>query len=616
MANAGTLSFSITAVDKAGPVIEKVRSALASLGKGGTSGLSGGFSGLRDQITKTGTALDGVASPLSAITGVGTIYGLARLANQWGAFNTQLGFSAARLNTQVSSLHAMQGASRLLGGSAEAMTDSFRSFREVMTDAAGGRNNAAVGYLGIVRTRLRDSAGQINKSRDGFYELADGIASVADPELQMRVMRTFGIAENMWPVIRRGSGALRQAEERARYFGVSTERGAAAGREFTEATTELGLALEGMGNSIGETVGPSITSMVGGLAEGVRAVNMFGRENRWTMWAAGGLATYLGGRMVWGLGRAAFGFVGLISSMRAAQAAMVATQATAAATSTAVMGAAGASGILALLTRLAPFLGLAGAAGVVGLGITQLRPVTPDQRDRARGAFRNRGGAGGFYADPSSATPAPLQGGSTEQRAGEVTNRLADDLGLTREQAAGITGNLWRESGLQGINERNPLVPGSRGGFGWAQWTGPRRVAFEQWAQRQGLDPSSDQANYGFLRHEIQNTPHGRSALAAVRQTNTPEAAAAAFLPFETGGDPRAITALPQRQGFASRAAGSAAAQGPYSAGAAQPGGQPGEVNMRVTVVGPPGTTATVQATGANVAQPRVERAMPGYVTP
>lgn len=93
----------------------------------------------------------------------------------------------------------------------------------------------------------------------------------------------------------------------------------------------------------------------------------------------------------------------------------------------------------------------------------------------------------------------------------QVTKRLAGDLGLTPQQAAGIVGQLAYESdGLQAINEYNPVVPGSRGGFGWAQWTGPRRREFESWAQQNQMDVSTPEANYGFLLHELQNTPEGR----------------------------------------------------------------------------------------------------------
>lgn len=98
-----------------------------------------------------------------------------------------------------------------------------------------------------------------------------------------------------------------------------------------------------------------------------------------------------------------------------------------------------------------------------------------------------------------------------EELAPKVINDLSRDLNITPQAAAGIVGQLGYESeGLQAINERQPVVQGSRGGFGWAQWTGPRRREFESWAGRQGMDINTPEANYGFLVHELKNTPESR----------------------------------------------------------------------------------------------------------
>lgn len=54
------------------------------------------------------------------------------------------------------------------------------------------------------------------------------------------------------------------------------------------------------------------------------------------------------------------------------------------------------------------------------------------------------------------------------------------ERGLPQHIATGFALNFQDESGLNpGINEANPIVEGSRGGFGLAQWTGPRRRALE-----------------------------------------------------------------------------------------------------------------------------------------
>jgi hypothetical protein len=119
-------------------------------------------------------------------------------------------------------------------------------------------------------------------------------------------------------------------------------------------------------------------------------------------------------------------------------------------------------------------------------------------------------------------------GGSTfATKAPGIMAQLQKDFGLTKEQAAGIVGNLGHESGgFQKMQELNPRG-GGRGGFGWAQWTGPRRKAFEAWSAANGLDPRSDAANYGFLRHELMGSERG--ALAAVRGQSTAQGATVAF---------------------------------------------------------------------------------------
>ncbi|MEY2680530.1 MAG: hypothetical protein RL661_761, partial [Pseudomonadota bacterium] len=104
--------------------------------------------------------------------------------------------------------------------------------------------------------------------------------------------------------------------------------------------------------------------------------------------------------------------------------------------------------------------------------------------------------------------------------------RLIDDpdLRMAPEHAAGVMGNLWHETG--GFKQMQELKPVSgRGGYGWGMWTGPRRVAFEQFIKANNLDPASDDANFAFLKHELINTPEGR-VLRPLSEASTPEQSA------------------------------------------------------------------------------------------
>lgn len=90
---------------------------------------------------------------------------------------------------------------------------------------------------------------------------------------------------------------------------------------------------------------------------------------------------------------------------------------------------------------------------------------------------------------------------------------LMRDFKIAVDDAAAIVGNLGHESGgFASLQEVKPTVPSSRGGFGWAQWTGPRRRSYEAYCKRNTLNPAGDQANYGFLFSELKGAYRGAIA--------------------------------------------------------------------------------------------------------
>ena len=108
-----------------------------------------------------------------------------------------------------------------------------------------------------------------------------------------------------------------------------------------------------------------------------------------------------------------------------------------------------------------------------------------------------------------------------------IMKKLMSDFDLDVEAAAAVLGNLGHEcAGFRLMQEQKPLK-GGRGGYGWAQWTGPRRVQFEQWARQHDLPLDLDEANYGFLKHELSSSE--ANAIAALRETSTLEGGVRAF---------------------------------------------------------------------------------------
>lgn len=103
------------------------------------------------------------------------------------------------------------------------------------------------------------------------------------------------------------------------------------------------------------------------------------------------------------------------------------------------------------------------------------------------------------------------------EKAPRIMRDLMRDFPISKEDAAAIVGNLGHESGgFAKLQEIAPTVKGSRGGYGWAQWTGPRRRAFEAWCKKEGLSPASDAANYGYLVVELRGDE--KAAVPAVKK--------------------------------------------------------------------------------------------------
>lgn len=136
----------------------------------------------------------------------------------------------------------------------------------------------------------------------------------------------------------------------------------------------------------------------------------------------------------------------------------------------------------------------------------------------------------------ASNTPAPTEPGPTpptgpvegiENRPGVAGNaQQAIDFfmskGLTREQAAGIAGNLLHESNF------SPTAVGDGGtSFGIAQWHNGRGDAMKAWTQANGYSPTSFRGQLEFLWHELNHSES--NALSKLRATSTPFDAGMAF---------------------------------------------------------------------------------------
>ena len=121
---------------------------------------------------------------------------------------------------------------------------------------------------------------------------------------------------------------------------------------------------------------------------------------------------------------------------------------------------------------------------------------------------------GGLGGNNASVSGAGSSGSSSEAL------KFFESKGWTKEQAAGIVGNLQAESG----KDLNPDLPGDGGkAFGIAQWHPDRQSNFEKQFGK-GLSQSSFQEQLQFIQWELENTE--KQAADALKNTKTAAEAA------------------------------------------------------------------------------------------
>lgn len=103
----------------------------------------------------------------------------------------------------------------------------------------------------------------------------------------------------------------------------------------------------------------------------------------------------------------------------------------------------------------------------------------------------------------------------TRTRATELMGKFQEQLGITKEAAAGLVGNVMAESGGK-TTAFNP-AGGGKGAFGLFQWRGSRQDALRKLAAEKGLAPESEEAQIAYLKKELES-PEYAGLLAKMKE--------------------------------------------------------------------------------------------------
>lgn len=465
-----------------------------------------------------------------------TGFGLEKFIRGVSSAEAGTGRLAKNLGMSVQDLSLWQNAAKLVGGTGEEIGATFQSLTDEFNKYTVTGQSSVIPWFGQLGIAITDAEHHLL----GMPQIIENTRKALAARSETRSMKntwltSMGFDESTRNLILMNAQEFATTMKKAQDMGVMTQADVDAGTKFDQTMTEIGGAIEKLKRELTTDFSGDIMAIVGGIRQWMAANNDWLKstihddvktlvDGVKVLWpeilkvvdALGGWKTAT--EVVLGLWVASkfAPMIGVVSSLLRLL--------------VAVPGSGVSAATLAALGVAAVPLALSGDTrgnGEMDLddGSNPAYPgLSADEKARRIEAYNTAhpGGKietfGGMLDHLWNSTKNFFSGGATDERKVTVRDRLSKDLGISPEAASGIVSNLNAESGIAGINEKNPVVPGSRGGFGWAQWTGDRRVGFETYARLHGQDPASDDANYGFLIHELTNKPQYAGILAQLKR--------------------------------------------------------------------------------------------------
>lgn len=625
---ANTFTITINAVDKASATVRKVNDSVSRMtrpfeevGKSFKSlGRELGFERIGKNLTNIGREAGGAArsisnivAPMAAITGIGSVAGVAALAVNWAKLGRSIDNSAHGIGISAGQLQTFQGAAKMVGIDTELATGSLNSLATTMQDAQWGRNQGALLMLNKLGIGLK-------KAKDGSWDvvgeykaIANAIASQKSPQVQALIANNLGLG-GMLPFLREGAAGIERYEATAKRLGyVMSDDAVQRGKEFSQSLAGLNIVIDGTKNSIGDKLIPVMKPLVdqftnwlavnrdliaSDIGEWAKGFAVWINKVEWKKIGdgiinfgkgVGKVVDWLGGwenAAILVIGVMNAGLIGSVLSLgvtlvRGGAGVLAFTKLllgweAAAIAAGAATGTAGAVGAGAGASVGAVGIGATLAAGGVGLAALAYSSSLNDGEDKEIARIRRAQGLPEVSDSEVLSGAFKGRGGINEEATGR-SMAFFQGKGWTKEQAAGISANLGLESNF------NPAAVGDSGrAYGAAQWHESRQQQFAKWAGKPMQGSSLDE-QLGFVHYELtQGQEQGAGDLLR-RAKSAREAGDIVSRKYErpADADGDAAKRAAVAEVIANRVpAPSPAPAGPYSQGAAQQNG--GSVKVEI----------------------------------
>lgn len=271
------LKITISAVDKATAIVRKVNNSISritrpfdeasksfkSLGRElGFERIGKNLGNIGRQAGGAARSVGNIVAPMAAITGIGSVAGVAALAVNWAKLGRSIDNSARGIGVSTGQLQNFQGAAKMAGIGADTTTTSMNALATTMQDAQWGRNQGALLMLNKLGIGLK-------KAKDGSWDvvgeykaIANAIASQKSPQAQALIANNLGLG-GMLPFLREGAAGIERYEATVKRLGyVMNDEAVNRGKGFAQSLTGLNIAIDGTKNAIGDKLIPVMKPLI------------------------------------------------------------------------------------------------------------------------------------------------------------------------------------------------------------------------------------------------------------------------------------------------------------------------------------------------------------------
>lgn len=232
-----------------------------------------GFNNLARSALSAAFSITRIVGPLSALSGIGSLAGIYKMVEGYANLGRELNFASLRIPTTAANLAVMQGAARYAGVSAETLTSSLIGLKQTLFDIVGGRAPEATVMLNTLGIALRDKVtGGARDATEVLSEVANKVQQLSgNPAAQERVLQALGISPEMLPYLRLGAAGIAHYVEVARRAGPMTQDMIDRANQLAYAQGDLHLAVDGLANTLADKLQPYLMQAVTWMTRWIEA---------------------------------------------------------------------------------------------------------------------------------------------------------------------------------------------------------------------------------------------------------------------------------------------------------------------------------------------------------